>query len=61
VFRFVCDHIVPGCSHVDEDASQEKLLERVAVHLREHHDLDHRDERIAAALKTTGVMPIRPA
>lgn len=61
MFEFVCDHVVPGCSHKDRDESREKLLERAAVHLREHHNLDHHDERIAQALKTTGVMPIRPA
>ena len=52
--------IIPGCSHEDWDANREKLLERVAIHLREHHDLDHKRDPIAEALKTTGIMPIRP-
>ena len=60
MFEFVCDRIIPGCSHEDRDANREKLLERVAIHLREHHDLDHKRDPIAEALKTTGIMPIRP-
>ena len=61
MFEFICEHIVPGCSEKDRDESREKLLERVAVHLREHHDLDHRDDRISEALKETGVTFIHPA
>lgn len=61
MFEFVCDRIVPGCDHTDRDEARERLMERVAAHLREHHDLDHRDERVAAALDSTGVTFIRPA
>jgi len=60
VFEYVCDHIVPGCTHMDRDAKREKLLERVAIHLREHHDLDHTHQPIAEALKKTGIIYIRP-
>lgn len=60
VFEFVCERIVPGCSHTDRDESREKLMDRVAVHLREHHDLDHRDDPISETLSTTGISFIRP-
>jgi len=61
LFHFICDHVVPGCTHEDSDPDRDRLLERVGVHLREHHDLDHRDEPIARTLKTTGIVFIRPA
>lgn len=61
MFRYICDHIVPGCTHKDSDADRDRLLERVGVHLREHHDLNHRDERIAKALKDTGIYYVRQA
>lgn len=59
MFKFVCDHIVPGCGHVDEDETRDDLLERVAVHLREHHDLDHTHDPIADALNNTGIIMVR--
>ena len=59
MFHYVCDHLVPGCTHKDEDEIREELLDRVAIHLREHHNLDHRDDRIARSLKTTGITFIR--
>lgn len=61
VFRYICDHIVPGCPKVDEDESREDLMRRVGVHLRDKHDLDHREDRIGRALEETGVVFIRPA
>jgi predicted small metal-binding protein len=61
MYRFVCNHIVPGCTFELEDPDREKLIKEVATHLREHHDLDHRDERIAQALKTGGIGYFRQA
>lgn len=60
MFEYVCDHLVPGCTHKDRDETREKLLDRAAIHLREHHDLDHHDEPIAETLKQTGIVFIRP-
>lgn len=61
MFKYVCDNIIPGCTYEDQHASEDKLMERVAIHLREHHDLDHKDEPIAQSLKTSGITFIRPA
>lgn len=60
MFEYVCDYIVPGCQHTDRDESRDKLMERVGVHLREHHDLDHKDDPISETLKTTGIAYIKP-
>lgn len=61
MFEFVCDRIIPGCTHVDQDKAKEQLLERAAAHLKEHHNLDHHNEPIAEGLKRTGITFIRPA
>jgi predicted small metal-binding protein len=61
VFQYICERIIPGCGHQDRDKSRDELMQRVEVHLREHHDLDHHDDRISEALKTTGINFIHPA
>lgn len=60
MYKFVCEHIVPGCTHTDQDESREQLMERVAVHLDEHHDMDHRQDRIAEVLHTDAIFLVRP-
>ncbi len=61
VFEFICDRVIPGCTHEDRDESREQLLERTAAHLKEHHNLDHYNEPIDEVLKRTGITFIRPA
>ena len=61
MFEFVCDRIIPGCTHEDRDESREQLLERATAHLKEHHNLDHYNGPIDEALKRTGITFIRPA
>lgn len=41
VFEFVCDRIIPGCTHTETDESREKAMEKAEKHLREHHQRDH--------------------
>jgi predicted small metal-binding protein len=55
MFKFLCEHVVPGCSYDDRDESREKLEERAAIHLQEQHALNHHDEAIAEAMKTRGI------
>lgn len=61
MFEYLCERIIPGCSHEDRDKSEEELLRRVDNHLREHHNLDHPDDRVTVALRETGIQFIRPA
>lgn len=60
MYEYVCDHIIPGCTYTDRDESREQLMERIDAHLETKHNLDRHDDRIAAALKTTGISFIRP-
>lgn len=59
MFEFVCDHLIPGCTHEDRDEDRDKLQERALQHSREHHPEQH--DRIYEALKSTGIVFIRPA
>jgi predicted small metal-binding protein len=38
--EFRCGEIVPGCGAKFEGASEEEILEQVAVHAREEHGMD---------------------
>ena len=38
--EFRCGAIVPGCDAKFEAASEEEILEQVAVHAREEHGMD---------------------
>jgi predicted small metal-binding protein len=60
MFQFICDKLIPGCTHTDEDEDRDKLLERAARHYEEHHDLEHHHEPIADTLSKTGVVFLRP-
>lgn len=60
LFEFICDHIIPGCTHVDRDEDRDKLLERAGEHLKDHHDLDYTREPIAETLRTTALRTMPP-
>lgn len=60
MFEYICDHVIPGCSHKDEDESRESLTERAVAHLRDYHRVDPDHEPIAESLRTTGIQFIRP-
>jgi predicted small metal-binding protein len=60
MWKFVCEHIVPGCTEEILDESREEVVSKAVVHLEERHALDPNDDRIAEALKTTGVIYIQP-
>ena len=38
--EFSCGAVVPGCSARFEGESDEQILQQVAVHAREAHDMD---------------------
>lgn len=61
MYKYVCERIIPGCTYTVEAETREKLMEKVSSHLREHHDLDHRDERLAKTLRSSGIFYVRQA
>ncbi len=55
VFGFVCDRIVPGCTHVERGDTREKVLEQAMDHLRERHGMDYIDKPREDRVRTTGI------
>jgi predicted small metal-binding protein len=60
VFEFVCERIIPGCSHVDRGDTREKLLEQAMDHMREHHDMDYIDKSFEERMLAVGIVPLKP-
>lgn len=53
VYEFVCDRIIPGCTHTETAESLEAAREKAEKHLREHHQreaLDHKGIDIDMAM-----------
>ncbi|MFZ0014912.1 MAG: hypothetical protein WAL25_12455 [Acidimicrobiia bacterium] len=61
LYRFVCDHVVPGCTHQDEDESRPALELRANEHLMQHHSRDQVDDWIAEANVPAELTFLRPA
>ena len=40
MYEFVCDRIIPGCTHTETAETQEKAREKAEKHLRDHHQRD---------------------
>jgi hypothetical protein len=60
MYDFICEKLIPGCTHTDSDEDRDKLLERATLHFQEHHAHDHHHEPIGETLRKTGVVFIRP-
>lgn len=37
---FLCEHIIPGCTHTESGEDREEVLERAMAHLQAHENLD---------------------
>ncbi len=40
LYEFVCDRIIPGCTHTETTESLERAREKAEEHFREHHPLE---------------------
>lgn len=55
MFEFVCDRIIPGCTHVERGDTHEKALEAARAHMREHHGTDYIDETLDDRLRNVAI------
>jgi predicted small metal-binding protein len=47
VYDFLCEHIIPGCTHRESGEDSDNVLEKALEHMREHdEDLDDPGEEI---------------
>jgi len=61
LYRFVCDHVEPGCNHQDQDESRQALEQRANEHLMQHHSRDQVDDWIVEAQVAGELTFLRPA
>ncbi|MEX1091692.1 MAG: DUF1059 domain-containing protein [Acidimicrobiia bacterium] len=41
MYEFLCDRVIPGCTHKERGPNREEVHERAMEHMREHHKDDH--------------------
>jgi predicted small metal-binding protein len=60
MFEFVCDRIIPGCTHVERGDTREKVLEQGLDHLRRDHDMDYIDEPWEKRVRASAIFEAPP-
>jgi predicted small metal-binding protein len=38
VYEFLCERIIPGCTHRESGKDRQVVYEKALEHMREHHD-----------------------
>ncbi len=51
MYEFVCDHIIPGCTHKETGDTPEAVHEKAIAHLHEHHDMSYIDDETSLKLQ----------
>ena len=46
MYEFLCERVIPGCTHKEQGESREKVHERAMEHMREHHSTAHAIEEM---------------
>lgn len=41
VYEFICERVIPGCTHQERGSNQEEVHERAMEHMRDHHSDDY--------------------
>lgn len=52
MFEFVCDRLIPGCSHRETGDTPEAVREKALIHLREHHGPEYVDGTTASQISS---------
>lgn len=60
MFEFVCDHIVPGCTHKETGDTPERVREKAVEHLHEHHGMEYLDPAATRLLDTVAIQRVLP-
>lgn len=50
MFEFVCDRVIPGCTHRETGDTPEAVREKALAHLHDHHGMDYIDEPVQAKI-----------
>ena len=58
MFEFVCDHVVPGCTHRETGDTKERAMEKAREHLNEHHGMEYLDSNTTHLLETLAIQRV---
>jgi predicted small metal-binding protein len=50
MFEYVCDRLIPGCSHRETGDTPEAVREKALIHLEEHHGTEFLDGNTTSQL-----------
>lgn len=59
MYEFVCDRIIPGCTHKDRGDTPEAVREKAIAHLREGHGMDYIDEELITKINQNAIALMR--
>jgi predicted small metal-binding protein len=51
MYEFLCDHVIPGCTHKEHGDTPEAAHEKAIKHLHEHHEMDYIDNDFGQRLR----------
>ena len=57
MYEFLCERVIPGCTHRETGETREAVHERAVKHLHEHDGLDYLDDDTKTRL-SLAIMPI---
>ena len=52
MFEYVCDRLIPGCSHRETSDTPEAVREKALNHLHEHHGTEYLDGTTASQISS---------
>ncbi len=44
MYEFLCDHVIPGCTHKETGDTPERVREKAIQHLHEGHGMEYIDD-----------------
>ena len=43
MLEYICDRVIPGCTHEERGDTPERVAEKAREHLHQHHGMDYLD------------------
>lgn len=59
MYEFVCDRIIPGCTHRERGDTPEAVREKAIAHLHERHGMEYIDEDLLTKINQNAIALMR--
>jgi predicted small metal-binding protein len=56
MYEYICDRLIPGCSHRETGDTPEAVREKALKHLHEHHGMEYLDADTSSQLDSLIVL-----